>query len=397
MKSFEYVAIGADGQTVRGSLFASGEDELDASLEARGLVLTRARELDAKRRVGAARLTRAQLLHMTHQLAFLVHAGVPLVQGLRSVAERMPKGPPQNLVEDMARFIEGGGTLSEAMEQHPAAFPRLMRASVRAGEASGSLDAVLVRIAAHMGWAGRVRATTMQALVYPAILCAAILGLIAILLWFLLPRILTLLPSGEGALPLPTRIVKGISDWGVVHAVPLGFGLVLLVGAFVLARRDPRGRLVLDTIVLRMPGFGSIAAKLSTTKFAATTSVLYRAGCDAFRTLDIASATTDNAALETTFARAADRVRGGALLSEALEKERDIDPLLVQMISVGESTGDLSGALDALVEFYDDEVPRAVKRFLSMLEPAILLGAGAVVAFVLLAAILPIFEVYGSL
>ena len=397
MKLFEYVAVGPGGEHLHGHATSSDEDSLDHQLLERGLVLTRAKEVSSKNGGGATRLSRSQVLHMTHQLAFLVKAGVPLVQGLVGVAERMPAGGPRELVREMADRIQSGGTLSEAMDANPKAFPRILRSSIAAGEASGALDTVLVRVAKHLAWSGGVRATTLQALVYPTILFGAIIGLIGILLWFLLPRILSILPTDSMVLPLPTRIVKGISDWGITHAPLLVAASVLSICAVVVARRSRGGRHLLDSFLLRLPGFGPLVRKIATTKFAATTSVLHQAGCDAYGTLDIASRTAGNRVLEQSYLRAAEGVRAGEMLSDALGKEPHVDPLLIQMVAVGEGTGDLCSALDNLVQFYDEEVPREVKRFLSILEPSLLIFAGAVVAFVLLAAILPMFEVYGSL
>ncbi|MEM7517941.1 MAG: type II secretion system F family protein, partial [Planctomycetota bacterium] len=276
-------------------------------------------------------------------------------------------------------------------------FPGVYRASVEAGEASGALDLVLGRLGGYLEWTQSMRSTTVQALIYPMILCFAILGLILILLYFVLPRIMGIFPGGPEDLPAQTRFVLAASDFLRANGlVLLGVGIASAI-SFAVSFRTPGGKRFFHGLLLRVPKLGMVLAKIATSRFASTASTLQAAGCDVFKVLRIAGATCGNAAMAAGFERATERVRNGQTIADALEDARGVDPLLIQMVAVGEKTGRLDDCLNRVVEYYDQEVPRAVKRFISILEPLLLVVAGGVVAFILLAALMPIFKLYESL
>ena len=397
MRAFEYRAATPSGEVVVGTAWASSEAELDVQLGTKDLVLTTARELSARHRARTGSLTHDERILLTGQLATVTAAGVPLVEGLRGIGERMPRPPAKALVRSMVTALEAGESLSGVLEAYPRAFPPVLRASVRAGEEAGALDRVLGRVSRHLEWVRAMRATTVQALIYPAILCAAIAGLILILLYFVLPRIVGMFPGGVEDLPAQTRFVLGVSTFLRERWALVLVGTLATAAGGALVLRRPRGRLALDRLILAIPKLGPVAAQIATSKFACTASILQASGCDVFVMLEVAASTCGNEALAAALQRATQRVRRGVSLSEALEAEPMVDPLLVQMVSVGERTGRLDLCLERLVEHYDDEVPRAVKRYLTLLEPMLLLGAGAIVAFILLAALLPIFDLYDSI
>jgi type II secretory pathway component PulF len=293
--------------------------------------------------------------------------------------------------------LEQGQALSEALEAHPRCFPVVYRASVRAGESSGALDVILRRLARHLEWARAMRATTLQALTYPALLGLAIVALLVILISYVLPRILQLYPGGLEDLPSQTRSVIALSDFVRGNGAALLVALVAVGVASSLARRTEMGRIALGRALLAVPRLGRVALQIATSRFASTASILYNAGCDVFTVLHIAGETCGNAALRAGFQRTAEGVRRGLTITESLERERLADPLLIQLVSVGEQTGDLGGSLSKLVEYYDEEIPRLVKRFLGFLEPTILIVSALVVGYILLAALLPIFTLYENL
>jgi general secretion pathway protein F len=296
----------------------------------------------------------------------------------------------------MVHGLQAGNSLSQVMVPFPRVFPPIYSASVRAGETSGALDSILVRMASYLEWARAMRATAIQALIYPAILMCAIFGLVLILLLFVLPKIMGLFPPGA-ELPWQTQIVLGASDFLREHVILVG---VLLVGGVVgaiSAWRMPRVKVLVHTALLKVPKVGALAQKLAMARFASTSATLHTAGCDVFTMLQIASETCGNAALSAAFDRAIERIRRGEAISKALEQEPMVDPLLVQMIHVGERAGALDVVLAKLASYYDDEIPRAVKKFLALLEPCILLGAGGIVAFILMAAVMPLFQLYENI
>ncbi len=396
METFDFIAAGAAGAEVRGVLSAADELALDRALEKKGLLLKHASVVDARGSRSRARFTRDELVTFTTQLATVTGAGIPIIEGLQGIGKRLASPPARELVERLVVSLEAGGSLSEAMAPFPRVFPPIYRASVRAGEASGALDAILQRLAKFLEWSRAMRATAVQALIYPAILFCAILGLIALLLLFVLPKIMGLFPDGA-ELPWQTEVVLTASNalrgcWFLVAgaAVGVAFGAVA-------AWRVPRVKRAVFAGLLQVPKLGPLMQKLAMSRFASTASTLHGAGCDVFTMLEIASESCGNAALEAAFARATTRIRKGSSISAAFEQEPLLDPLLCQMIHVGEQAGALDMALAKVAEYYDDEIPRAVKKFLSLLEPCILLGAGGVVAFILMAAVMPLFQLYENI
>lgn len=397
MKTFEYLATDTLGRPQNGRARAVDELELDRDLETQGLTLTQAKVVARERQRHNVRIKREELINLTTQLATVNSAGVPLVQGLQGIGQRSDSDRARQLVEEMVAGLQSGSTLSEVMGQHPRCFPQVYRASVEAGESSGAIDTVLRRMAKYLQWARGIRATTVQALVYPCILAVALFGLILTLLYFVLPRIIKLFPGGRADLPAPTRAVLGFSDFLTQNAGSLAVGGALgVVGLWATFSR-PAGQRFMHRLLLKVPKIGRVCSQIATSKFASTASTLHSAGCDVFTVMTVAGQTCGNSALEAAFLKAAEDVRRGLTITESLEREPLIDSLLVQLVSVGEQSGDLGRCLASLAEYYDEEVPRAVKRMISMLEPAMLMGAGAVVAFILLATLMPIFSLYGNI
>lgn len=397
MNTYEYVAVQANGVATIGRASARDELELDRELEGRGLVLSKARVVISDRRVRASRLSHDDLIALTTQLATICGAGVHIVQGLESIGARLPRASSRNMVEDIVQSLRAGASLSDALDRHRRSFPEVYRASVRAGEASGSLDNVLTRLAKFLEWSRGIKAIAVQAMIYPSMLMFALIGLVGILLYFVLPRIVTLFPGGRDQLPDETRWVMGASDFLVANVVYIALGIGIAVAAFIAARRNPAGRVALDGFVLRIPKFGRVAQQIAVSRFASTAAILQSSGCDVFSLLNVAGAACGNASLEAAFVRVAERVRRGQTITQGLEVEPHIDPMLVQMVSVGEQTGELDRCLLRLADFYDEDIPRTVKRFLAILEPTMLLCAGVIVGVILLAALMPIFKLYESI
>ncbi len=396
MATFEYAAIGAAG-TVTGRASASDELALDRDLESKGLTLTRAKELRDGPVRGGVKLSRAELVFFTTQLSTLLEAGVPVVEGLRGIGKRMRTPSGKRMVDVILENLEAGHGLAETLAAQPRSFPHVYTQCVAAGELSGSLPKVLTRLASFLSWVRAMRTTTIQALVYPAILMVAILVLIIVLLTFVIPRITSLFPGGEAQLPYQTRLVMSISDFLTAHWLLLLGGVTATVVGYVLARRAREFRIFVAQTQLKIPRYGEVARMLATSRFAATASTLQGAGCGISTVLEVAGSTCGNEYLASRFQAVSERVRTGSTITESLELESVMDPLLIQMTHIGETAGDLAGSLERLSDYYDEEVPRTVKWFLSLLEPTILIVAGILVAFILLAALLPVFSLYESL
>jgi len=390
---YEYQAIGAHGPT-KGRHRAESELALDRDLERMGLTLVRSKVVSGRSAAEGARMNTDDLVSFTGQVATVISAGVPMVQGIKELSKRMPRPATRAVIDDLVRELEGGGSLSQAMEVHARSFPTVYRASVQAGELSGAMPEVLRRMGSYLEWARSIRQTTTQALVYPAMLCLAILVLVVVLITFVLPRIVKMFPGGPESLPTQTKSLMAISAFLTTNWVALAATAGLALGLAIAFGRTPSGRLFFSAALLRIPRLGTVLRMLAISKFASTASTLQNAGCDIYSVLSLASESSGNAVMQGTFTRVIERVRQGQSLTAAFEKEPGMDPMLVQMIAVGEQSGDLGQALEQVADYYNKEVPRLVKWFMSLLEPAILVSAALVVAYVLLAALLPVLDMY---
>ena len=395
-KTWSYQAVGPNG-SIEGHAEAVSEVALDASLARDGLTLVRAKSVARVRNKELFRMTGPDLVTFTTQLATVLGAGVPIVEGMRDLGGRMRGEASRRVVADVVKELESGASLSGALASRPRSFPPIYRASVQAGEMSGSMPRVLERLAEHMEWTRSIRQTTAQALVYPAILFVAIGLLVTTLVTFLVPRIVKMFPGGMDELPWQTRQVLTVSNAITGNWIAIVATLAVAAVFGVIAARSERGRLWLSARLLALPRVGEVMRMFATAKFASTAGTLQNAGCPVNDVIRLGGSSCGNAALERAFQEADERIKQGASISEALGEEKRMDPLLLQMVAVGEQAGDLGGCLDKLSAHYDRELPRIVKWMLSLLEPLLLIFGGIVVAYTLFAAFLPLLDMYDKL
>ncbi|MEZ5976776.1 MAG: type II secretion system F family protein [Planctomycetota bacterium] len=394
---FEYRARRTDGSEATGRAAAADELDLDRQLQRDGLTLVEAAPAKGAEAARHVRIPSRELVAFTNQLATMLHAGLPILQSLRHIERHTRSAPCRRVTRSLLQRIEGGESLAEAMAAHPETFSGTYVAMVRSGELSTQLPDVLKRQGAYLDWVREVRSMTKQAMIYPSALGLALVGLVLILLTFLIPRIVGLFPGGEEDLPGQTKFVLAVSDFVVGNWVELLSGAAALAATWWTLLRIPRARLQLSRASLALPRIGGLLEMLAVARFATTAAALHTAGCDIVKTLDIAGESCGNAWLRSCFARVLEAVRGGDPIHVGMERVGCIDPYLVQLTAVGESSGRLGECLENLADGYNAEVPRNVKWVLSLVEPTVIVGGGVVVAFLLLAAILPIFKIYETL
>lgn len=397
VRIFEYRARRMDGQVVTGREVARDELELDRRLDREGLLLTSCQQVQRGGRARSAKLSRQDLFAFTSQLGTLLSAGIPIVQGLREMHRRAKGRVARASIQAILQDLQAGEPLSSALEQQPRSFPSVFRSAVRAGEQSTQLPEVLKAQAAHLAWVREIRALAAQALVYPSILALAILGLIGILVTFLVPRLTRLYPGGAEDLPEQTRFVMGLAATAQGHWPLLLGGALGGMGVLVVLMRQADFAAGVARLLSGFPRLGTLLRQLAMSRFAKTASLLHSAGVEVVATLQLATEACGNPYYRAAFARATERVQRGSTLADALDKEPCMDPFLIQLVGIGEASGNLSGSLQHLVESYEAEIPRTVKYALSLVEPAILVFGGGIVLYVLLAALLPIVTLYEKL
>ncbi len=398
MAVFDYVAADAGGRTVTGTLTAVDEATARALLGKKKLMPL---ELSVGRSVGGAKAKTAArggkldsrtLALTTRQLATLVTVA-PLEEALRAIALQAERPAVRNVLEGVHAGVMEGRRLSDAMSLQGQAFPPLYRAMVAAGEASGALAPILERLADGLERDQVVRGKVITALVYPAVLAVVALGVITALMMFVVPKVVDQFDSMNQTLPLLTRLVIGVSDllrdWGWLFAVVL----VLLGLVSVVALRKPAIRLKVDTAILKLPIVGRLTRDLHGARMARTLSTMIAAGLPVLEGLTITARTVPNHALRAATVLMADAVREGGGLSAAMRRADVFPPILVHMTASGESNGRLEPMLERAADYLEREFSTFTAVMLSLLEPAIIVLMGGIVAIIVLSILLPILQI----
>jgi general secretion pathway protein F len=402
MPVFEYQALSSNGNTVSDIIDADSMDEAKRKMRAEGLYPVHVRPGPTPvetSRPGGIHLFRPLFIRntvflsvFTRQLATLVESGFPIVTALTSLAEQASTPPLKKMLFQIKDVVSAGSTLASALNHFSGVFPPLYRCMVDAGEASGSLDIVLVQLAEYYEKEQALRQKTKAALAYPALMALVCAGVLLFLLTYVLPGLASLFAEMDIALPPPTQLLLDAADF-VRTWWPLGAALLICPGIlFVVCRERPGTRRILDTCALRIPVVGQLMRKAAVGRLARTLGALLASGLDMLSALQIAGATAGNRVIAASIARAVEAVETGMGLAHALERDRVLPPLAVDMMRVGEDTGKLDTVLIKLADIYETEVESETLKFTSLLEPALILLMGTVVGFIVLSICLPIID-----
>ena len=385
------------GEIVEGLYVADSEARLRHELEEKGLFVLSLKPKGAiaglpfhlpQRRGVATR----EFLVFNQELATLLRAGMPLVQSLELLKRRVTSPTFRMVLDDVHDRVRGGAALSEAFAAHGSLFPSVYTASLMAGERSGNLDAVLRRFVEYTKIIATVRRKTISALVYPIILIVLALALVSIIVLKVVPAFSDFYASFGANLPLVTRIIVAVSDTVREYGVFLAVGLVAAVALFVAWVRRPGQQAKFDRIVLSVPVVGDIAAKFATSQMARTLATLLGGGLPLVHALDIASKSVGNQYIARQLDVVSARVREGQSFSSALDARKVFPEVAVKMAEVGESTGALQDMLNTVADFYDEEISTNMERFVTLVEPVLLVIMGIVIAGLLLALYMPLFQ-----
>lgn len=330
------------------------------------------------------------------QLATLTRAGIPITESLRAIIEQTENRRLGVLYRDIRERIAQGAPTADALAAHPGYFDDLAVAMIRAGEASGHLDEVLLRLANYMQRQTKVRNKVVAALTYPAIMLIVGVLVVSILITFVVPKITAMLEAQNQSLPLPTQILVGISDffrhfwWMPVLAFIVG------AAAFNLYYSTEKGRLKVDGRLLRLPLFGELLRKQAISRFAQTFSTLLKSGVSVVHCLEINQRTLGNKLMEKTLSEVRERIIEGQDISTPIKASGVFPPLVGYMIAVGEQSGELDNMMAQVAETYDEEVDLAIQRFTSLIEPLLIIVLAGMVGFIILSILLPVLQLTQS-
>jgi type IV pilus assembly protein PilC len=388
----------AHGQIVEGVYVAENEARLRRDLEEKGLFILAVRAKGTLALPGLPtlrrrrRVTTAEFLVFNQELATLLKAGMPLAQSLDILRQKVPNPTFKAVLDDVYEKVRGGIALSEAFDAHGDLFPPIYTASLLAGEKSGNLDQVLRRFISYSRLIGGLRRDTISALIYPAVLFALSIIVVLVIIVRVVPAFSGFYDTFDAELPLPTRILTMVSTAVGSHILILGAivaATVLFVWTWL---QNATNRARWHALLLRLPGVGPVATKFATSQFARTLSTLLGGGIPLVSALDVAARAVGNRHVGRQIETMVQQVREGQSLAQSMASRHVFPEVALKMVEVGEATGALQDMLNAVADFFDEDVQTTLARFTRLIEPAMLVIMAVIIASILLALYLPVFQ-----
>jgi type IV pilus assembly protein PilC len=338
-----------------------------------------------------------ELAIFTRQFSVMIDAGLPLVQCLEALGVQQENKVFQSVLQAVRTEVESGSTLAFAMRQHPRVFDDLYTNMIAAGEAGGILDTILQRLSSYIEKAVKLKRAVKSAMVYPVVVLTIAVGVIILILWKVVPIFSNLFASMSVALPLPTRIVIGGSNFVGRYIIFIVPAFVALGYAFKRYYKTENGRKMIDGTLLKVPVLGSVLRKIAVARFSRTLSTLISSGVPILEGLEITAKTSGNVIVENAIMKTRDSIEEGKTIVEPLRESGVFPTMVVQMVGVGEQTGALDTMLTKVAEFFEDEVDAAVADLLTAIEPLMILVLGVIVGGIVISMYLPLFSLISKL
>ncbi len=409
MAIYRFEAMNAQGQSVKNEIEAINEDEAIQKIRAQKLFPTSIKEkVDRSARVvGAGRarkktltlggVSSTQLTTFTRQLSTLQDAGLPIVRSLKILEGQLKPGVLKNTLIGVSDDVEGGMTFSEALGKHPKVFDKLYVNMVRAGEIGGVLDAILQRLADFREKAQRLKKKILGAMIYPIAVLLVAGGIVAGIMIYIVPKFEKMFKEFDVALPTMTLVLMGTSEFIVKSWY---WGIAIIIGIIVVVKAigaTAGGRFAIDKIKLKVPLFGTIINKSVISRFTRTLGTLVASGVPILEALNITKDTAGNVVISRAISHVHDSIREGESIAEPLAQSKICDDMVVNMIDVGEETGDLDKMLLKIADQYDEDVDVAVASMTSLIEPLMIVILGGIVGFIVIALFLPLIELMNKM
>jgi type IV pilus assembly protein PilC len=394
MPAFMYTARDAKGELKSSTLEAPSREEAISQLKKQRLNVIKIDEQAKKKKGG--KVSMRDIVIFTRQFSTMINSGLPLVQAMGILAEQSENPNLREITKQVVFDVESGNTVADALRKHPTAFSELYVNMVAAGEAGGILDTILMRLAIFMEKNDALVRKVKGAMIYPGVIMTVAAGAIIVLLVFVIPTFQRMFAEVGIPLPLPTRIVIGMSKllqgywWAIAGAV---VGLFYIVKQYY-ATQD--GKLVIDRLMLKAPVLGDVLRKSAVSRFTRTLGTLIGSGVSILDGLEITAKTSGNRVIQDAIMESRASIAGGETISAPLKKSQVFPPMVISMINVGEQTGGLDEMLSKIADFYDEEVDAAVSGLLALMEPVMIVFLGVVVGGMVIAMYLPIFDMVNA-
>lgn len=393
MLEFNYRAITPEGRTISGRQSATSESDLEARLGRMQLELLKATPVRAATLFARKRLESKELINIFIHMQTLSQAGVPLFESLIDLRDSADTPTVRRFISDLVDRIEGGASLSDALEQSPAGIDKVNISLIRTGEATGKLPEVLAELVESLKWSDEIAAQTKKLLMYPVFAGTVVLGAVGFLMIYLVPQLIGFIKNLGGTVPIQTRALVAFSNFLVNYwyTIPLVAAFVSVIW-ITAVRVSPAARLWIDSSKLRAPVFGAILKKIIMARFAKSFGLMYRSGVSVLDALGFCESLSTNAAYRKAISGAALSISQGQKISDSFAATTLFPALVVRMIRVGESTGGLDKALDNVSYFYTREVNDAIEKLQGLIQPVLTLVLGGMIAWIMSSVMLPIYD-----
>ncbi|MBA2711121.1 MAG: GspF family T2SS innner membrane protein variant LspF [Tatlockia sp.] len=393
MAAYQYQALNKSGSVVKGVIEADSERQARQFLREQGLIPTSIRPLAKQQQLRKKdKLSAQDLSLLTRQLATLLAAGIPVEESLRGVSEQTEKDKVRALIIGVRSKVLEGYALAQAMGEFPNAFPELYRATVGAGEQTGRLDLVLEKLADYTENQQATRQKVQQALIYPSLMIIVSVTIISFLLAFVVPKIIEVFSSSGQELPQMTKVLISVSDFIKAYGLILLLVFIALIALFKKSLSNIKIRTAWHRLLLRIPISSYLVRSVNVARYIHTFGILFAAGVSVLETMRVSASLVTNLVMRNAFDVATGRVREGASISQALKDTGFLSPMATHLIASGEKSGQLAPMMEKAASHMDSEVKRLIDTALTLLEPLVILFMGAVVLFIVLATLLPVFS-----
>jgi type IV pilus assembly protein PilC len=400
MPVFTFNAKDAAGKKVSGERVAENKQVLQATLRRERLTEATIKEKGKEfvmPTFGSSKVPVKDIAIFFRQFSVMIDAGLPLVQCLEILAANQESIPFQKALTGVRTTVEGGATLANAMRGYPKVFDDLTTNMIEAGETGGILDVILQRLAIYVEKAVKLKAAVKSALIYPVSVISIAVLIVGALLKFVVPIFVNLFASLQVDLPLPTRIVMGLSYVVGRFWWMLFLGVGALVFGIAQMRKSERGRYLWDSFMLKLPVFGMVLRKIAVARFSRTLGTLLTSGVSILEALNITARTSGNAVLEQALLKVRKAIEEGRTIIDPLKESGVFPNMVTQMIGVGEATGAMDNMLQKIADFYEDEVDAATKDMLTLLEPMMIAFLGVAVGGIVISLYMPLFSMIAKL
>jgi type IV pilus assembly protein PilC len=381
-------------ESLSGERFSNSTQALAAALRREQIAPTAIQEKKAKdfQLSFRKKVSQSEVAVFTRQFSVMLDAGLPLIQAVDAIAQQHPNKEFRSILDQIRNDVEAGSTLSSAMAKHPKAFDTLYTNMVAAGETGGILDTILQRLCNFIEKIVKLKRALRSAMIYPASILVIAVGVVTLILWKVIPVFSTLFEGFGVDLPLPTRIVIALSN--LVERYMIFFVILAGIAAFGLRsyNKTENGRRVIDRSLLKIPILGDVLRKIGVARFTRTLATLLTSGVPILEGLDITAKTSGNAILEDTIRQLRQKIESGGTMADPMHQSGFFPPMVTQMVSIGESTGELDTMLVKVADYYEEEVDTVVANLLTILEPVLMVFLGVTVGGIVISIYLPLFK-----